>query len=216
MRIQEKQKELEKEIIANLCAIPKMPEDMLPHTVYVEEEGEDENGYGVPVYTMYKLEEIRPDGNCTIYNAATRERFTDRHLYEINIDWLVTVWERYLELCVEQDIWKENAIKYLHNHTDKSDAEILSFVETSWDRCRAYTDNLKTLLGENEAKEIWIFSFPIDDFERNAPIEDIIADYGHNPGTQVRKMTLPEFIADINDECFDDMHNWVRTIELPK
>ena len=36
MRIQEKQKALEQEVIANLCAIPKMPENMLPHTVYVE------------------------------------------------------------------------------------------------------------------------------------------------------------------------------------
>ena len=35
MRIQEKQKALEQEVIANLCAIPKMPENMLPHTVYV-------------------------------------------------------------------------------------------------------------------------------------------------------------------------------------
>ena len=35
MRIQEKQKALEQEVIANLCAIPKMRENMLPHTVYV-------------------------------------------------------------------------------------------------------------------------------------------------------------------------------------
>lgn len=46
------------------------------------------------------------DGSCTLYNAESRERFTCRHLHEINMDWLVTVWERYLELCVEQDIWK--------------------------------------------------------------------------------------------------------------
>ena len=51
MRIQEKQKALEQEVIANLCAIPKMPENMLPHTVYVEEEGEDGYGHGIPVYT---------------------------------------------------------------------------------------------------------------------------------------------------------------------
>ena len=56
MRIQEKQKALEQEVIANLCAIPKMPENMLPHTVYVEEEGEDGYGHGIPVYTMYRLE----------------------------------------------------------------------------------------------------------------------------------------------------------------
>ena len=100
MRIQEKQKALEQEVIANLCAIPKMPENMLPHTVYVEEEGEDGYGHGIPVYTMYRLEEIRTDGSCTLYNAESRERFTCRHLHEINMDWLVTVWERYLELCV--------------------------------------------------------------------------------------------------------------------
>ena len=63
MRLQEKQKELEQEIIANLRAIPKMPEGLLPHTVYAEEEGEDEDRHGVPVYTMYKLEEIHPDGS---------------------------------------------------------------------------------------------------------------------------------------------------------
>ena len=63
MRIQEKQKALEQEVIANLCAIPKMPENMLPHTVYVEEEGEDGYGHGIPVYTMYRLEEIRTDGS---------------------------------------------------------------------------------------------------------------------------------------------------------
>lgn len=88
MRIQEKQKALEQEVIANLCAIPKMPENMLPHTVYVEEEGEDGYGHGIPVYTMYRLEEIRTDGSCTLYNAESRERFTCRHLHEINMDWL--------------------------------------------------------------------------------------------------------------------------------
>ena len=100
MKLQEKQKELEQEIIANLRAIPKMPEDLLPHTVYVEEEGEDAEHHGIPVYTVYKLEEIRPDGSCMLYNPDSRERFPCRHLYEINIDWLVTIWERYLELCV--------------------------------------------------------------------------------------------------------------------
>ena len=72
MKLQEKQKELEQEIIANLRAIPKMPEDLLPHTVYVEEEGEDDEHHGIPVYTAYKLEEIRPDGSC-----AVAYRYTD-------------------------------------------------------------------------------------------------------------------------------------------
>ena len=153
MRIQEKQKALEQEVIANLCAIPKMPENMLPHTVYVEEEGEDGYGHGIPVYTMYRLEEIRTDGSCTLYNAESRERFTCRHLHEINMDWLVTV---------------------------------------------------------------WIFSFPLDEFERDVPAGKIIVDYENNPATRVEKMTPLEFTANINDECFDDRNNWVRAIELPK
>ena len=47
------------------------------------------------------------------------------------MDWLVTVWERYLELCVEQDIWKGNAVAFLKDRTGKPEEEIISFVETS-------------------------------------------------------------------------------------
>ena len=161
-------------------------------------------------------EEIRTDGSCTLYNAESRERFTCRHLHEINMDWLVTVWERYLELCVEQDIWKGNAVAFLKDRTGKPEEEIISFVETSWDKCQAYTDNLKAFLGEDKDREIWIFSFPLDEFERDVPAGKIIVDYENNPATRVEKMTPLEFTANINDECFDDRNNWVRAIELPK
>ena len=56
---------------------------------------------------MYKLEEIREDGSCVLFNPETGERFNDRHLYEINIDWLDTVLERYYEYCPEQKIKDE-------------------------------------------------------------------------------------------------------------
>ena len=165
---------------------------------------------------MYRLEEIRTDGSCTLYNAESRERFTCRHLHEINMDWLVTVWERYLELCVEQDIWKGNAVAFLKDRTGKPEEEIISFVETSWDKCQAYTDNLKAFLGEDKDREIWIFSFPLDEFERDVPAGKIIVDYENNPATRVEKMIPLEFTANINDECFDHRNNWVRAIELPK
>ena len=132
------------------------------------------------------------------------------------MDWLVTVWERYLELCVEQDIWKVNAVAFLKDRTGKPEEEIISFVETSWDKCQAYTDNLKAFLGEDKDREIWIFSFPLDEFERDVPAGKIIVDYENNPATRVEKMTPLEFTANINDECFDDRNNWVRAIELPK
>lgn len=216
MKLQEKQKELEQEIIANLRAIPKMPEGLLPHTVYVEEEGEEDEHHGIPVYTAYKLEEIRPDGSCMLYNPDSRERFPCRHLYEINIDWLVTVWERYLELCVGQKLWKQNAVAFLKESTDKTEAEISAFVDSGWDRCSAYTDNLKRFLGKDEVKEVWMFSFPMDDFGRDAPDKEIIFDYENNPHTEVEKMTPLEFTARINDEMFNDQDNWVRAIELPE
>ena len=123
------------------------------------EEGEDAKHHGIPVYTVYMLEEIRPDGSCMLYNSDSRERFPCRHLYEINIDWLVTVWERYLELCVGQKLWKQNAVAFLKESTDKMEAEISAFVDSGWDKCSAYTDNLKRFLGKDEAKEVWVFSF---------------------------------------------------------
>lgn len=213
MRVQEKQKALEKEIISNLCSIPAWPEGLLPHTVYVEEE--DERHHGMPVYTVYRLEDIRPDGSCTLYNPESRERFPCRHLHEINVDWLVTVWERYLELCVEQDIWKRNAMAFLKERTGNTETEISSFVKGSWDKCAAYSDNLKAFLGEVET-EIWIFSFPLNEFDRDAPDAEIVRSHGEDPDTRVEKMTPPEFTARINDGMFNDRDNWVRTIELPK
>lgn len=84
-----------------LGRIKDRPAGWLPHTVYVEEEGEDEHNCGMPVYTRYRLEEIHAD-TCTLVNPLTGECFQDRRLYEINIDWLQTVWNRYGELKCEQ------------------------------------------------------------------------------------------------------------------
>ena len=69
----------------------------------MEEEGD------CPVYTMYRLLDIRKDGGCTLYNPQTGERFTSRHLREINIEWLATLWERYLELCPERPERREDS-----------------------------------------------------------------------------------------------------------
>ena len=155
------------------------------------------------------------------YARTEAARFTTRKAGSVSpaatcmrLTW--TVWERYLELCVEQDIWKGNAVAFLKDRTGKPEEEIISFVETSWDKCQAYTDNLKAFLGEDKDREIWIFSFPLDEFERDVPAGKIIVDYENNPATRVEKRTPLEFTANINDECFDDRNNWVRAIELPK
>lgn len=85
-------------LIHNISQAKERPEGWLPHIVYVEEEGD------YPVYTMYKLEEVHPDGSCTLFNPETHERDTLRHLYEISIDWLTTLWNRHQELCAEQNL----------------------------------------------------------------------------------------------------------------
>lgn len=90
--------ELSRKFVDELRCLPFRPDGWLPHIVYVEEEGD------YPVYTMYKLEEIREDASCTLFNPETNERFHDRHLHEINIDWLDTVLRRYHECCIEQGL----------------------------------------------------------------------------------------------------------------
>ena len=48
--------------------------DVYKRQVYVEEEAEDASCFGMPVYTMYKLEDYKADGSCTLYNPQTDER----------------------------------------------------------------------------------------------------------------------------------------------
>ena len=107
-----------------LRRLPLRPAGWLPHIVYIEEEGD------YPVYTMYKLEEIRKDGSCVLLNPATGERFNDRQLYEINIDWLDTVVRWYYECCREQHLGKDHVSAVLRQETDAEGPIIENFMET--------------------------------------------------------------------------------------
>ncbi|MEG0647107.1 MAG: hypothetical protein RR471_08050 [Bacteroides sp.] len=100
MTLQQQLKNIENELIANLCAITDTSK-LLPHTVFVEEDGENAKGEGVPVYNQYTLTAIHPDGSCTLLNPTTGENETGRHLSEINIDWLITLWNWHKE---QQDV----------------------------------------------------------------------------------------------------------------
>lgn len=51
--------------------------------------------------------------------------------------------------------------------------------------------------------ELWIFLYPIEDFDRDASDEDIIGDYENNPDSSVDKMTLLEFAELINNDMFN-------------
>lgn len=98
MNYQKRVNELQQQLITRLSAITDRPESWLPHLVYVEEEGDDGNGFGMPVYNAYRLVDFESDGRCTLRNLITGKDDTERHLSEINIDWLVTVWNYYHEL----------------------------------------------------------------------------------------------------------------------
>lgn len=96
--LQKKLYDLSAEYVNTLKTLPHRPEGWLPHTVYVEEEGD------YPVFTRYNLTDIRNDGSCTLVNPDTSEVFTNRHLSEINIEWLDTVLAWYYNCCSEQGI----------------------------------------------------------------------------------------------------------------
>lgn len=133
MTPQEQVKALKEKLIAGLCRTDERPENWLPHTVYVEEVGEDEELGEVPVYTRYTLEDYKADGNCTFRNMEGECR--TGWLHEICTDWLIILWNRYLELCIDQDMWKDRAIHLLEHETDASLPDILEFIEEHWQNC---------------------------------------------------------------------------------
>jgi len=97
MSFNKKLKELQEEIIASLCGINEFPDGLLPHTVYVEEEGENSLKVGNSVYKTYSLIKIFPDGECILEDPETGIE-EKRDLREINIDWLITIWDYYMDL----------------------------------------------------------------------------------------------------------------------
>lgn len=87
-------------IVTSLSDITECPEGWLPHTVWVEEESKTT---GDPTFCQYMLEKIHPNGTCDLYNPdigkIEHEGFP---LNEINVEWLAILWERYIELSMEQ------------------------------------------------------------------------------------------------------------------
>lgn len=120
MTPQEQAKSLTDKIIANLCRITKRPDGWLPHIVFVEEEGED----GAPVYNQYRLVDFKTDGSCTLQNAITNEDDGERHLSEVNIDWLVAVLNWYEELTINENT--DSLSEPIHTEFKKGDLVCLN------------------------------------------------------------------------------------------
>ncbi len=127
MKLSDKVKAVQNELIDALCNIKEMPEGVLPHLVFVEEEARDVS----PVYNRYKLLQIIPKNkSCIVFNPRTGQNEEEEFLLsEINIDWLETVWKRYLDCSgiTEKDepqlyvfVWH-----FEHMERDASDEEIL-------------------------------------------------------------------------------------------
>jgi len=94
MDFNKKLEQLREKIITTLCRIEKLPDALLPHVVYVEENTEQSLRCGNSVFNSYYLTKIFEDGTCMFENPDTGEE-EKRHLVEINIEWLVTVWKMY-------------------------------------------------------------------------------------------------------------------------
>ncbi len=218
MSTYKKLKQLTDDLVAKLSAIDDTSH-ILPHTVFVEEVGDDATGAGVPVYNKYQLTKIYPDGSCDLQSPISGIT-EQRHLSEINIDWLDTVWRWYLDqqgIVIPESEVEEvertstNPLEEpLRRLLDVALLEITCFDESlTFDICK---QALEKLANEPE-KELSVFTFPIDDFERNASDDEILAAWNDTENDSVQKYTPHEFAAEINDDTFDNMHNYVRFIE---
>ena len=124
-----------------------------------------------------------------MYNPQTGEHFTSRHLREINIEWLVTLWERYLELCPEG---REDSAT--ETRSDKR-TDIRAFV---WSCSLAGRD-----VPDDRLIGMW----------QESPVRST-----DNPedGTlyEVECLTLDELADRINDDCFAYAEDYVRFIDV--
>lgn len=138
MTPQEQNKTLTEQLVANLRRTSRYPKGLFPHLVFVEEVDD----HGDPCFIPYRLESIcRETGDCTLVNDRTGEK-TVYHLREINIDWLITVWNRCTELSIEQGLWKDRAVEVLQEHTEAAEMDIREFVDEHWQNLLLDEENI--------------------------------------------------------------------------
>lgn len=216
MKISEKINDLHNELVARISAITDRPEGWLPHLVFVEEEGEDRIRAGTPVYNEYRLMDFKADGTCTL-SSTINDQEEERHLSEINIDWLNTVLNWYADLSLDRSVLQmreKNPLEEpLRRLLDVAMLEIACFEESyTFEICE------KALASKSEPieldKELCAFLFPIDRLSRNATDDEIIADWESEEDFEVptQKLTPDEFAAQCNSETFADQIYYVRFI----
>lgn len=125
---QKQQETLASRIIAGLCYIKDYPCELLPHTVFVEEVGED----GGPIYNKHSLISINQKEKTCMLKSCHSQEENEYNLASINIDWLVTVWNRCQELMSESRMIREHAVCRLLEHTDADLDYIDKYVDKNW------------------------------------------------------------------------------------
>jgi hypothetical protein len=198
-------------IIDAICSIKTMPEGLLPHSVFIEEE----NGKGEPAYTKYQIVDIDPiEKNCIIYNKETDFQ-EEISLESVHVDWLATIWNRYLELSGETENTGRSGIeKALRLLLNVALLEIPRFEESqTFITCEQALNNNLFYGGNN--KVLNVFLYPAGRFVRNATDEEITADYDANEGQDpcTEKYTPDEFAAMMNDGDYPHRNMYVRFIE---
>lgn len=226
MTPQEQELKLSQNIIDSLCHISERPDGWLPHIVFVEEEGED----GYPCYVRYKLTDYQADGTCSLQTSDESIRQTNRNLSEINIDWLVTLWNRYVELSIEQETWKDHAVEILLQNSNADEGSIREFVEVHWQNLLLDNDNIKAFENWHHRDEVgelcyYAFIWSCHHLDRSISDAQLLEVWRNGPSRsttdeddeteyEVERLTLDELAERINDECFNDVENYVRFIQI--
>lgn len=225
MTPQEQEQKLSQNIIDSLCRITDRPDGWLPHIVFVEEEGND----GYPCYVRYNLIDYHADGTCTLQRPNTDIQETDRNLFEINVEWLITIWNWYIELS-EQKTLNGHAVAVLRQNSNADEGLIREFVEKHWQNRLLDKDNSKAFenwLHQDETKEpnYYALVWNCCHLDRNISDEQLVEAWRNGPSLsttdeddeteyEVERLTLDELAERINDECFNDNENYVRFIQM--
>lgn len=152
------------DLIGKLSSVKDF-KDILPHTVFVEEDEEEGDPDNQRRYHRYFLHAVLPHGQALLSDPHTNI-WQQVDLRAINIEWLITIWKAYQ-----------------------------SFVIT---------------------KELRIFLYPVDRFDRNTPEGKILAAWREDTEqtSEIYSYTPQKYAAEFNDENSGVSSHWMRCIYI--
>lgn len=235
MTPQEQIKQLTDKLVSNIVSIVEYPDNWLPHSVWVEEESPIT---GDPVYNQYMLEKINPDGTCNLFSPKTGALVHDDiFLSAINIDWLITIWNRYIELCIDQRIWKQRALRLLQKYTESDEKVAAEYIDKHWRHYSLDEDNIDSfkcylqsqtkdnILPLSGSEGIYALIWNCHHLGRNVSYKELIKVWDNGPSRskinegdeelyEVERLTPDELAERLNDEAFAFTEDYVCFIKL--